>query len=238
MTPAEIQDLADRICSILISHAAHGLATSSLVGMGEITLRDSLIVAAAATGAQIKQAWVLKREVLPAGWSDSAVDLIVYRQGNQGAMKEVGGVELKWWRQEDKGNASNRRRDLIKDFIRAASLYPAMDDFTFVALLSTEVSWTSTTTTTAADARAMGLLTANGSKVWNLKKLSNSPGVKGSIKFLNGKIPIPNIFHSKLLSTLELHIVSGRSAFAKVWLVKKPQNTRFLTTQEISDILQ
>lgn len=238
MTPAEIQDLAERICSILISHAAHGLATSSLVGMGEITLRDSLIVAAAATGAQIKQAWVLKREVLPAGWSDSAVDLIVYRQGNQGAMKEVGGVELKWWRQEDKGNASNRRRDLIKDFIRAASLYPAMDEFTFVALLSTEISWTSTTTTTAADASAMGLLTANGSKIWNLNKLSSSPGVKGAIKFLNGKVPIPNIFHSKLLSTLELHFASGRSAFAKVWLVKKPQNTRFLTTQEISDILR
>lgn len=78
MTPAEIQDLADRISSILISHAAHGLATSSLAGTGEITLRDSLIVAAAATGAKIKQAWVLKREVLPAGWSDSAVDLIVY----------------------------------------------------------------------------------------------------------------------------------------------------------------
>lgn len=53
------------ICGILISHAAHGLATSSLEGMGEITLRDSLIVAAAAAGAQAKQAWILQREVLP-----------------------------------------------------------------------------------------------------------------------------------------------------------------------------
>lgn len=238
MTPAEVQDLADRICSILISHAAHGLATSSLEGMGEITLRDSLIVASAATGAQIKQAWILKREVLPAGWSDSAVDLVIYRQGNQGTIKEVGGIELKWWRQEDKGNASNRRRDLIKDFIRAASLYPAMDDFTFVALLSTEVSWTSTTNTTGADASAMGLLTASGSQIWNLNKLSTSPGVKGAIRFLNGKVPIPNIFHSKLLSTLELHFASGRSAFAKVWLLKKPQNTHYLTAQEVSDILQ
>jgi len=76
LTNAQVQELADRICAILIAHASHGLATSSLEGMGEITLRDSLIVAAAAAGAQIKQAWVLEREVLPAGWTDSAVDLV------------------------------------------------------------------------------------------------------------------------------------------------------------------
>ena len=139
LTPAQVQELADRICAMLMSHASHGLATSSLEGMGEITLRDSLIVAAAAAGAQIKQAWVLEREVLPTGWTDSAVDLVIYRSGQQKTLKEVGGIELKWWRQTDKGNASNRRRDLVKDFMRAASLYPDVDDFAFVALLSTEV---------------------------------------------------------------------------------------------------
>lgn len=238
LTHAQVQELADRICSILISHAAHGLATSALEGMGEITLRDSLVVAAAATGAQLKQAWILQREVLPAGWKDAAVDLVIYKTGNQGAVKEVGGVELKWWRQNDKGNASNRRRDLVKDFIRAASLYPAVDDFTFVALLSTEVSWTSTTATTGADSAAMALLAASGSQVWNLNTLSGSPAVKGAVRFLNGKVPIPNVFHSKLLSTLELHFTSGRSAFAKVWLVKKPQNTHFCSQQEVGAILQ
>lgn len=227
LTSAQVQELADRICAILIAHASHGLATSSLEGMGEITLRDSLIVAAAAAGAQTKQAWVLEREVLPPGWTDSAVDLVIYRSGNLGALKEVGGVELKWWRQTDKGNASNRRRDLVKDFIRAASLYPAVDDFTFVALLSTEVSWASTTSTHGADAAAMGLLTATGSKIWNLRTLAASPAVKGAVRFLNGKVPIPNIFHSKLLSNLELHLASGRSAFARVWLVKKPQKTHY-----------
>jgi hypothetical protein len=238
LTTAQIQELADRISAILIAHASHGLATSSLDGMGEITLRDSLVVAAAATGAQIKQAWVLVREVLPQGWSDSAVDLVVYRTGQQSALKEVGGVELKWWRQTDKGNASNRRRGLVKDFIRAASLYPAVDDFTFVALLSTEVSWTSTTSTTGADAAAMVLVTATGSQIWNLRTLAASPAVKGSVRYLNGKVPIPNIFHSKLLSTLELHFASGRSAFAKVWLVKKPQNTHFCTPAEVGEILK
>jgi hypothetical protein len=141
MTPVQVQELADRICSILISHAAHGLATSSLEGMGEITLRDSLVVAAAAAGAQTKQAWVFQREVLPVGWTDSAVDLMLYRTGNHDAQHLVGGAELKWWRHTDKSNASNRRRDLVRDFLRAAALYPGVEDFAFVALLSTEVSW-------------------------------------------------------------------------------------------------
>lgn len=235
-TNAQVQELADRICAILISHASHGLATSSLEGMGEITLRDSLIVAAAA-GAKIKQAWVLEREVLPAGWVDSAVDLVIYRSGHQNTLKEVGGIELKWWRQTDKENASNRRRDLVKDFMRAASLYPDVDDFTFVALLSTEVSWKSTTTTKGSDAVAMALLTATSSQIWNLNKLAASPAVKGAVRYLDGKVPIPNIFHSKLLSTLELHLASGRSAFAKVWLVKKPQNTHYCTSAEVESLL-
>jgi hypothetical protein len=237
MTPAQVQELADRLASILISHAAHGLATSSLEGMGEITLRDSLIVAAAATGAEIKQAWVFQREVLPDGWTDSAVDLVLYRKGNNDALKEVGGVELKWWRQEDKGNASNRRRDLVKDFIRAASLYAKVEDFAFVALLSTEVSWASTTETTGADAEAMQLVTSSASQKWNIRSLIDSTAVKQSVRKLQGKVPIPNIFHSRLLTTLSLEFASGRSAFAKIWAIKKPQNTRMLSSGEIDDLL-
>lgn len=238
MTPAQVQQLADRTSSILISHAAHGLATSSLEGMGEITLRDSLVVAAAATGAQTKQAWILQREVLPTGWTDSAVDLMIYRAGNAGAQHAIGGIELKWWRHDDKSNASNRRRDLVRDFIRAASLYPQVDDFAFVALLSTEVSWVSTTNTTAADAAAMQLLTAAGTSKWNLQTLRNSPAVKGAVRSLQGKVPVPNIFHSKLLSTLELHFASGRSAFARIWSLSKPQKTHFLSPTELIAILQ
>lgn len=238
MTPAQIQQLADRTCSILISHAAHGLATSSLEGMGEITLRDSLVVAAAATGAQTKQAWVLQREVLPAQWTDSAVDLVIYRTGNAGVQHALGGVELKWWRHEDRSNASNRRRDLVRDFIRAAALYPGVEDFAFVALLSTEVSWSSTTSTTAADAEAMQLLTSTGTGKWNINTLRGSPAVRGAVRSLQGKVPVPNIFHSKLLSTLELHFASGRSAFARIWSLSKPQKTHFLSSAEFTALLQ
>jgi len=232
LTEAQTQDIADRICSILVAHAAHGLATSALDGMGEITLRDSLIVAAAAAGAQMKQAWVLTREVLPAGWTDSAVDLTIYRLGNEDVLRAIGSVELKWWRQNDKGNASNRRRDLVKDFIRAAAVYPNMESFAFVALLSTEVSWATTTTTRGADLAAMTLLSGAGTQKWKLEDLKTCPSVLGSVRALNGRVPIPNIFHSKLISSLDLHLASGRTAFARVWSVVKPQRTNFLTNDQ------
>lgn len=64
--------------------------------MGETTLRDGLVVAAAAAGAQARQAWILDREVLPKGWTDAAVDLVISRHGNQGSIALIGGIELKW----------------------------------------------------------------------------------------------------------------------------------------------
>lgn len=238
LTKSQVQDVAERICSILASHAAHGLATSSLKGMGEITLRDSLVVAAAAAGSEQKQAWVLAREVLPTSWSDSAVDLTIYRRGNNNALREVGAVELKWWRQEDKGNASNRRRDLVKDFIRAGALYQSMESFSFVALLSTEVSWEATTSTRQGDQLAMALVSGDESQKWKIEDLKGCPAVKGALNSLNGRVPIPNIFQTKVLATLDLHLASGRTAFARVWSVKKPQRTKFLSKDEIKRLLK
>ena len=81
MKNTEIQALADATAHMLLSHACHGLATSSLEGIGEITLRDGLVVAAAAVGARTKRAWIFEREVLPDGWTDATVDLMVYRKG-------------------------------------------------------------------------------------------------------------------------------------------------------------
>lgn len=238
LTKSQTQDVAERICSILVSHAAHGLATSSLEGMGEITLRDSLVVAAAAAGSKLKQAWVLTREVLPYGWTDSAVDLTIYRRGNNDALREVGAVELKWWRQDDKGNASNRRRDLVKDFVRAGALYSNMESFSFVALLSTEVSWEATTSTRQGDQPAMALVSGGDSQKWKIEDLKDCPSVRGALKSLNRRVPIPNIFHTKVLATLDLHLASGRTAFARVWGVNKPQRTRFLSHPEVNKLLK
>src|SRR5262245_20972023 len=128
---------------MLVSQASHGISTSSLVGLGEISLRGATIVAAASMGARLRQAWLLFREQTPNTWNGAAVDVVVARKVGH-RIRWVAGVELKWWRQSDGANAGNRRRELVRDFLRAASLCPLVDDVSFVTLLSTEDSWSRT----------------------------------------------------------------------------------------------
>lgn len=186
MTEAEIKSLADGIAYMLLSNAAHGLATSSLVGTGEITLRDALVVAAAAAGSKARQAWIIDREIVPDGWTDAPVDLMISRIGNGGNVSLVGGAELKWWRRTDQGNSANRRRDLLKDFLRAAALYPNASDFAFVALLTTSESWIATTDTGGTDRSAMSLLKRRGSRNWNVAKLDEWCRCVAPYVFLTG----------------------------------------------------
>jgi hypothetical protein len=228
------KDFANRIADMLLSHAAHGLATSSVEGMGEITLRDGLIVAAAAMGAKSKRSWIIDREVLPPGWSDSAVDLVAYRKGNTGSLSMVGAVELKWWRKTDKANASNRRRDLIKDFIRASALHKIAEEFAFVALLSTADSWSSTTSTNQTDKEVMKLLSGSRVQKWNLAKLKDSSSVRAALSSLDGRVsPISKNLHSELLSYRTLGDAGKTTAFVKVWSVRRPQSTSDLNSADI-----
>ncbi len=205
--------------------------------MGEITLRDGMIVAAAAHGAAEKRAWLIKREILPENWSDGAVDMMLYRHGNAGSTHLVGGVELKWWRQQDQGNASNRRRDLVKDFIRAGSLYQQVGDFSFVALLSTAGSWSTTASTTATDQDVMKRLAATGSQKWNLEDDASSAAIRAAMKSLRGRVPVPNIIHTELLAGRSLRDEAAELAFSRVWAVRKPQRTRILSAEEIDTII-
>lgn len=227
---------ADRIAYMLLSHAAHGLATSSLEGTGEITLRDGLIVAAASMGAAERRSWIIDREVLPQNWTDSAVDLVVYRSGNN-SDPMVGAVELKWWRRTDKANAANRRRDLIKDFIRAAALHQTVEEFAFVALLSTTGSWSNTTSTSHTDKDAMKLLSAEGVQKWNLEKLKAGSAICAALKSLDGRVqPISKIFHTELLSHRAISEGNTVQAFAKVWSVRRPQRTSDLDSATIASM--
>lgn len=205
--------------------------------MGEITLRDGLVVAAAACGAAERRAWIIEREILPATWSDADVDMIISRQGNAGNTPLLGGVELKWWRQEDGGNAGNRRRDLVKDFIRAGSLYPQVEEFSFVALLSTTGSWTSTASTRGSDREVMQRLLADGSQQWNLEYDASSAAIRNAVADLRGKIPIPNIIRSELLVDVSLRAAGEEEAFARIWSVRKPQRTRILSAAELTALI-
>jgi hypothetical protein len=238
MTEAEIKSLAEAIGSMLISNAAHGLATSSIQGLGEITLRDALVVAAAAAGARARQAWIIDREVVPNGWTDAPVDLMISRVGNAGNISLVGGTELKWWRRADPANAGNRRRDLVKDILRGAALYPNASAFSFVALLATEESWGATTDTGGSDRTAMALLKHQSSQSWNVTNLIESAALKSAVRQLQGRVPICNIFRTELLCSSRFSINQGRVLRAKVWRIKKPQNTVFLTDDRIEQLLQ
>jgi hypothetical protein len=235
MNERETKILGDAFANILVSHAAHGIATSSLHGMGEITLRDGLVVAAASIAAELRQGWLLVREVQPEGWQDSDVDLLIFRKGNVGVIHTLAGVELKWWRQEDAGNAANRRKDLIRDFFRAAALYSIVEEIAFVALVSTAFSWTATANTRGSDEVAMGMLGERGSHVWNTDIMVASNSVRSAMRELVGKVPVSNIFHTKLISDVAISEESERIAFAKVWSVKKPQNSRWLNEEEIEE---
>lgn len=225
----KIDSLAEAMASMLLSHAAHGLATGSLGGTGEITLRDGLVVAAAAEGARERQAWLITREIVPPSWKDAPVDVVLYRVGNQSTPHLLGGVELKWWRKTDAANAANRRRDLLRDLVRAASLYSMVEAFAFVALLSTSVSWNATANTTGKDRSAMALLSAAGSQRWSLRALSASRGLATAIRSLRGSVPIPSTFYTELLCTRTLSDGTTPLAFCKVWSVRKPQKSVFLS---------
>ena len=237
MTEDQIISLGEAMANMLLSHAAHGLATGSLEGTGEITLRDGLIVAAAAEGARIKQSWIIDREVIPSGWTDAPVDLFILRNGTQQQLIPIGGVELKWWRKTDVRNSSNRRKDLVRDFIRAGSLYQIVEKFAFVALVSTEGSWSATANTKGSDRAAMAKLSAEGLQQWDLRQMQSSTAISEAMRSLQGRVPIPNIFHSELVCTKSLNSGNSLLAFSRVWKVKKLQGSSILTNAELAALI-
>jgi hypothetical protein len=218
---------------MLVSQAAHGVSTSSLQGLGEISLRDATIVAAASVGARMRQAWLLLREQTPNGWTGAEVDVVVARKVGTG-VRWVVGVELKWWRQSDPANAGNRRRELVRDFIRAASLYPLVESSSFVALLSTPDSWNRTTDTQGRDAMAMALIKGQGQQAWDVRALGTAPAVRGAAQGLSGAVPVPKHFRSELLSSVALDVGGHEAATARVWRVRKHQNTHFFSDPEVA----
>lgn len=237
MNASQKSELARAIAWMLCSHAAHGLSTASIKGVGEITLRDGLIVAAAAIGSKHKNAWLLEREVEPDGWSDSSVDLMIYRDSGQNPSL-IGGAELKWWRQKDKNNASNRRRDLIKDLLRAAALYTLSESFSFVALLATKESWDATTDTRGKDKALLDKLKSDSSEHWNIRDLSGSPSIKTAVRLLRNKVPVTTAFRTKLLTACSLSDQSGIECVARVWEVQKTQNSRWAVDPDDYDFIR
>lgn len=221
------REFAKSIAAMLLSNAAHAVALGDLRAIGEIALSDGMVVAGAAVGATRRNAWIIRREVCPSTWSSGAIDLVVSRVTNRDREIWVNAVELKWWRDARSANASNRRRDLLKDMIRAAAIYPDVEGSALVALLTTRSAWKATVNTSGADKEICSRFTIDGLARWNLSTLGDTPAVKGALSSLTGLPRIPNILHTKLLVTMRIGETSDL-AFARVWGVRKPEKSRWI----------
>jgi hypothetical protein len=221
-----------RACTMVVGAIGiHALGTNSVEGLGEITLRDGLVVAAAATGAERHQAWIIEREFAPDEWNGRAIDIVVKRVVNN-ADKLVYSAEVKWWRDATTANAANRRRDLVGDLIRAATIYPDVEDDALVILLSTEASYRSTARGVLHEILHSGQPTGQ----WNLRNLKNRAAIRGAVQALRNDVKIPNVFHTELAAWVHVRARGGQVFHAYAWAVRKPQHTHWLTEQEFDEI--
>jgi len=240
--PALEKEMAESLSLVLLSNAAHGFGTETLSGLGEITLRDGLVAGAASIGARRNAAWIIEREHKPQDWNSGNIDLTVWRKRRR--QKEwFCSAELKWWHRNDTSNASNRRADLIRDFIRAGSVYPRLlqpDKMSFVLLLSTQASWG--TTVERHEAGDHALCThwkrAYATQSWDLKALKVCPGLRTAVKELRQMgVKIPNIIHSDLTYSVSIRQQRSQRGEVRCWSVRKPQNSTFLDDGELDEIL-
>lgn len=82
----------------------------------------------------------------------------------------------------------------------------------------------------------MDLVKSDGAANWNLTRLSRSPAIKAAARLLKKRVPVISSFKSELLSTYSLSGADGAICTARVWAVRKPQNTRELTEAEIDSV--
>jgi hypothetical protein len=235
-------EMAKALSLVLLSHTSHGLGTDTLSGMGEITLRDGLIVGAAAVGARRRAAWIIEREYQPSSWSSGNVDLTVWRKTRH-RRRWFCAAELKWWHQEDTNNAANRRTKLIRDFLRAGGVYQLLlqpDKMALVLLVSTAASWASTVTRhQAGDAHlCRNWERIYGTQRWNLIALRHCPGVRAGVTELRGMgVQIPGIIHSRLEYSVDVQQQRSTPATVRCWTVWKPQGSTILDGAAMDQIV-
>lgn len=234
--PSIAKDLSEAMASILVSQALHSASTTSLPGLGEITLRDALIVAGAGVGARRSQAWMLEREITPAGWTDAWVDFVVLRKSRR-KVKWVAATELKWLRDDGASNASNYRKMVVQDFIRAADLSRSVEQAAYVAILSTNAAWERVTGTNGGDRGVMELIRRGGRQRWDLRQLTASPSIRDALTKLRGKCPIVSHLHTELTHHVKATGNGSSEVSARVWRVRKPQKSTILTAATIDALL-
>lgn len=246
----DAKNLADSLALTLLGLGTHTSGIGGLGGMGEITLRDSLVAACAAEGARRNKAWIFAREQTPMGWLDEAIDVVVQRVVRN-SIKWINAVELKWWRDSTCSNASNRRTALVRDIMRCASVHymPGVEDKSLVVLVSTKSSWDATTSTTGGDLEVCKRLKSTTGELWPIRRgLYSCPAVKAALKSLvrpakttKGKPPVPKALRlpppsslrTKLLGKYESDIGGGDKLQARIWQATKVQRSQVLTLADV-----
>lgn len=236
--------LVDSVSLTLLGTAVHAAGLRSLRGLGEITLRDSLIAGVATEGARRDEAWIFKREVTPAGWTEEAVDLVVMRAVDDW----VSAIELKWWKKQDVYNAGNRRKQGVRDIVRCASVAstPGVSEECYFVLVTTKNSWQKTTKTTQGDGPVATRLKATKNQSWNLPALAACPAVKGAIKSLlrknkttkvwHRRLPVPRTFNTRLVASYFGNTAKDDRVYVKTFRVRVPDGTAMLSEAEMRTI--
>lgn len=247
----DARHLTDAIALTLLGVGTHVSGLGGLAGLGEITLRDSLVAACAAEGSRRKQPWIFAREQTPPGWTDESVDVVVQRKKGT-SLTWVTALELKWWRDATKNNASNRRTALARDILRCGSVHdsPGTDEGPFLVLVSTRSSWEATMQTNGGDREVCHLLESASPEIWPIKKkLRACPAVaralgslvklgKGSpvVTSRSLRLPPPSSLRTTFLGRYESDVGRNEKLQVRVWKVAKVQNSRLLTLADIEGL--
>lgn len=223
----------------LLGRGVHAAGTRSLTGMAELTFYDTLVSVAAAEGARLRKAWIIRREFQPPKWrGDERIDLVVTRFSGKNEVW-VSATELKWWRSDDSANSSNRRKDLVVDFLRAASVegFTGVKDGAYVVLITTEAAWTATTKVRSGkDIPIASKIQGTATQKWSLPTLKDAPAIKNAVSELRKNVPLPSIFHTRLEENVVAPLAGTHQLRVLVWSVRKPQRSVELVDLALSTL--
>lgn len=226
------EELARKVSYALIAKAAEGLSIASLRHLSEATFQDGLMYPCMAHGSQLAKKWWVETEVpFEVEGKKLVPDLVVRERSTHGNTSNVGIVEVKWWRDGSHSgvNASSRRKNLLLDIVRVGALSSAVTGFALACLVTTQRSWETIIASNDTDDAEL------------IKKVdsADSISIKGDLRRLagdsiikNSNPPMPSSLHVRRLHECSLKLNETTSVIAKVWEVRKPQRSTWLSVQK------
>ena len=159
---------------------------------------------------------------------DMIADAVIKERTTHNNTRTVAAIEVKWWRDADQSNASNRRKALVRDIIRAASMSNAVESFALVCLVATYESWDKTLNAKSEERNFINSIATSNDVV----KVDPTRDLKSILKTLLGsngqRFPIPTSIHVERQSECCISLNGNESVVARIWEVRKPQRSGWL----------